>query len=383
MRLRCPACDTTPRLNGPSEWICPSCDHELRAEVPTFGGWPDAVLDLAGVARYARLMPVENPACLTSEPSALRPVASPELAERLGVQTVHLMPQTRNAAGTFKDNEGLIVAAKCLEWGLTHVCTHSSGNTARSYQYYLDRVGIRCTGFVPEASAYKCPSQPRGDCRIVSVPGRMSDAAAAAAAYSEETGAIRLTPSSWKIEGKVPLGLAIGEHCAAATVVAVTIASGYGPLGMDRAFTRMAEAGLANPRRPRFLLAQAQDAGVMSSAIQSGADQIDLSTMVPPEKAFEPTLQSTNPNRTLPLVRDLVERTGSWFRAVSAERTLADALAFERACAAADVPIDYEHERSAFICWSAVAEAAELGELTASDRVVIVVSGSAPLPPAG
>ena len=105
--------------------------------------------------------------------------------------------------------------------------------------------------------------------------------------------------------------------------------------------------------------------------------------MVLPEKAFEPTLQSTNPNRTLPFVRDLVERTGSWSHAVGAERTLADAPAFEQACAAADVPIDYAHEKSAFICWSAVAEAAERGELTALDRVVLVVSGSAPLSDVG
>lgn len=378
MRLRCPACGIRPCLDGPSEWICPACNHRLRADVPTFGGWSDALLDGVGVARYARLLPVESPAHLSSEADALRPVASPALAERLNVETVHLLPQTRNAAGTFKDNEALIIAAKSKEWGLTHVCMHSSGNTARSYQYYLNRVGIRCTGFVPQASAYKCPTKVVGECRIVSVPGGMSAAADAAIAYSKETGACRLTPSAWKIEGKVPLGLAIAEHCPAATVVAVTIASGYGPLGMDRAFTRLAEAGIARPR-PRFLLTQAEDAGVIGSAISSGADRIDLATMVPPEQAFEPTLQSTNPNRTLPFVRDLVERSGSWFHAVGPERVLADAPAFERACAAADVPIDYAHEKSAFICWSGVAEAAERGELTASDKIVLVVSGSAPL----
>lgn len=382
MRLRCPACERHTSPDGPSEWICSSCGQQLRADVPVFASWPDAVLDRPGVARYARLLPVGDPACLTSEAGALRPVASPALAEILNVETVHLLPQTRNATGTFKDNEAVIVAAKCREWGLTHVCMHSSGNTARSYQYYLDRVGIRCTGFVPQASAYKCPTVARGDCRIVSVSGGMGDAAAASIAYSEDTGACRLTPSAWKVEGKVPIGLAIAEHCPAATVVAVTIASGYGPLGMDRAFVRLTNAGLASSR-PRFLLAQAEDAGVLGSAVQSGADRIDLSAMVPPEKAFEPTLQSTNPNRTLPLIRDLVQRTGSWFHAVGPERTLADAPAFERACAAGDIPIDYEHEKSAFICWAAVAAAAERGEFTASDRVVLVVSGSAPISGAG
>jgi threonine synthase len=333
------------------------------------------VLDRPGVERYARLLPVEDWDYLASEDDALRPVASPALAELLNVESVHLLPQTRNATGTFKDNEGVIVAAKCKEWRLTHVCMHSSGNTARSYQYYLDRVGIRCTGFVPQASAYKCPTDVRGACRIASVPGGMRAAADASIAYSEATGAYRLTPSAWKIEGKVPVGLAIAEHCSAATVIAVTIASGYGPLGMDRAFARLAQAGLAGLRRPRFLLAQAEDAAVISSAIHSGTDRIDLSSMVPPEKAFEPTLQSTNPNRTLPLIRALVERTGSWFHVADPDQTLAYAPAFERACSAASVPVDYAHEKSAFICWSAVAEAAKRGELTASDRVVLVVSG--------
>jgi hypothetical protein len=323
-------------------------------------------------------LPVESPEDLVSAEAALQPVESPSLARALGVASVRLLPQTKNVTGTFKDNEGVLLAAKCKEWGLQSVCMHSSGNTARAYQFYMERAGIECSGFVPKASAYKCPSPNMGRSSIEAVSGNMISAADAAIAYSKDSGAVRLTPSQWKIEGKAPLGLAIAERCPDTTLIAVTVASGYGPLGIERAIRRAGSVGLPSVGAHVYRLFQSDDAGVLGQAIREGMDEIDLGDMVLPEQAFEPTLQSTNPNRTLPLVRRLLEDTGSRIDAVSPERVAAEADTFADFCAAAGVPIDYSTEKSAFICWAGLMEAARSGELSPNERVTMIVSGSAP-----
>lgn len=384
VKLSCPQCTANNLeavVDGPNEQRCLICGAKLAVEAKSFVRWSDAIVDVSGVGRYTRLLPVEGADHLASADAALRPVEAASLAKALGVAAVRLIPQTLNWAGTFKDNEAVLLSAKCREWGLTDVCMHSSGNTARSYQYYMDRAGMTCTGFVPDASAYKCPQRVIGRSTIYSVKGNMLTAADAAVAYAERTGAVRLTPSEWKIEGKVPVGLAIAEHCPDTTMIAVTVASGYGPLGMQRGIERVQTVGLPALRDYRFRLFQAEDAGVLGAAIRSGAGEIDLTAMIGPERAFEPTLQSTNPNKTLGLVRALLAATGSRVDSVSVPDVEREARTLAAVCADAGIPLDYRTEKSAFICWAGLIEAARAGELSSSERIAIVVSGSGPLTP--
>jgi hypothetical protein len=376
--VRCHAADRDADVEGPDEWACTRCGGSLTPEITRFGCWDEAVRDLPGVGRYAPLLPVSRQEELISSETALRPLDSPRLAEVLNVESFMMLPQTHNRTGTFKDNEAVLLAAKCKEWGLGSVCMHSSGNTARAYQYYLDRAGIECTSFVPQASADKCPTTTLGRSGIVAVPGNMVSAADAAIAHSKETGARRLTPSQWKIEGKAPVGLALAERCPNTTLIAVTVASGYGPLGMERGIRRARSAGLASVGPHTYRLFQAADAGVLGQAIREGRDEIDLGTMVAPEQAFEPTLQSTNPNRTLPLVQRLIQETGSRIDSVSPELVESAADMFAAACGDLGIPIEYSQEKSAFICWAGLVGAAKAGELGRGERVTMIVSGSAP-----
>jgi threonine synthase len=380
MRLICVSCSSTAtdaEVEGPNEQVCIRCEGPLQRALEAYEKWDQAVCDIPGVGRYAQLLPVQLRDDLATSDDALRPLSCPRLAQVLGVESVRLMPQTLNATGTFKDNEAVLLAAKSKEWGLQDVCMHSSGNTARAYQYYMERLGVECTGFVPQASAYKCPHLALGRSLIVPVSGNMVTAADAAGAHSEQTGAFRLTPSQWKIEGKVPLGLAMAEHCSDTTVIAVTVASGYGPLGIERGLRRARSVGLPSVGSHVYHLFQAGDAAVLSEAIHEGRDEIDPAGLIAPERAFEPTLQSTNPNRTLPLVRQLLRESGSRIDAVNPNSVVDEAETFEAACAELGVPLEYSTEKSAFICWAGLRLAARNGELRPDGRVVMIVSGSA------
>ena len=380
VRLACRGCGTgrTGVHDGPNEWRCVHCGGALTPQLPNFTDWGKAVTELPGVGRYAALLPVAEPNDLVSQEAALTPVPSPGLAEALGVESVLLLPQTRNETGTFKDNEGILLATKCKEWGIASVCMHSSGNTARAYQYYMARHGIVCTGFVPSASAHKCPTQAMGKSTIAVVDGTMAMAAEAALAHSVDKGHTRLAPTQWKIEGKVPIGLALAERCPEATVIAVTVASGYGPLGMERGLQRARAAGLPSVGHHSYRLFQAADAGALGSAIRTGRKTVDPADSAPPERAFEPTLQSTNPNKTLPLVRQLVADTRSRIDAVSPERVEEEAQLLIEACTESNIPLDYASEKSAFICWAGLRQAATSGRLLPSEQIVMIVSGSAP-----
>lgn len=381
MELTCTSCGagTLQGTDGPSEWTCLTCDRPFSVSLPSATAWEEVVSDRPGVARYGRLLPVKDPALLDSVDAALVPVPSPALARGLGVAEVYLLPQTLNATGTFKDNEGVLIAAKCREWGLTDVCIHSSGNTARAYTHYLSAQDIACTGFVPKASAYKCPDVAPHGTTVVAVDGGMVEAADASIAHADSHGSVRLTPSTWKIEGKVPLGLAIAEHVPHTSVIAVAAASGYGALGMQRAIARASEVGLPTPTGHHFRIVQIADAAALGSAVRSGAETVDMDAMADPSTAYEPTLQSTNPNRTLPLVKDLVASTSSRIDAVTPSQVDDSAAAFVAACAELGIPLDTELERSALICWAGLQAAASAGELDPDAVVTMIVSGSAPL----
>jgi hypothetical protein len=203
----------------------------------------------------------------------------------------------------------------------------------------------------------------------------MVTAANAAMDHSARHGALRLAPSQWKIEGKVPLGLAFAEQCQDVTMIAATIASGYGPLGIERGIRRARSAGVKSVGDHMFRLFQAADAGAMGAAIRDHHDEVDLSTMAPPEVAFEPTLQSTNPTRTLPLVRELLAATGSRIDPVPTDQVEDEAETFVAVCAELGVPLDFTAEKSAFICWAGLVRAAAAGELGRRERIVMVVSG--------
>jgi threonine synthase len=378
VELVCPTCGAVSDAeDGPREWVCIRCDVALLERTPSFINWDQAVTDIDGVGRYSQLLPVAKSELLESSSPALRPIRMPQLSAHLGVREVWILPQTHNYTGTFKDNEAVILAAKASEWGLQNVAMHSSGNTARAYQYYMDRVGVDCQAFVPEASVYKCPVRRLGGSGIDSVDGNMQDCADASESFTKETGATKLAPSSWKIEGKTPLGFAIAEHLPQTTVVGATVASGYGPLGIQRAFDRSLRAGLPAPSDSRFLMAQASDAAALTLAVASGGP-VDMSSSAAPIDAFEPTLQSTNPSKNLPRVRDLVHRTHSSLVAVSPAEVMDSAQYFLDACVDEGVPLDLALEKSAFICWSGVVSAARSGTLRSDDCLVIVVSGSGP-----
>ncbi|MFI5735136.1 pyridoxal-phosphate dependent enzyme [Kribbella sp. NPDC051587] len=382
MQFVCPRCSATvplEELTTLGEELCGHCGGALEFSPGRVNRWADATVELPGVARYARLLPVTQPERLASSEEALVPLESRALAERLGVARLFLIPQTKNATGTFKDNEGVIVAARCHDIGVSSVCMHSSGNTARAYIHAMGRAGIACATFVPTASAYKVARQDgKYRASLTAVDGGMQQAADASARFAGETGALRLTPSHWKIEGKVPLGLMVAERLNFIDTLAITIASGYGPLGIERGLRRAEASGLPTLSDRSYLMFQVSDAAATARAVLDGAEQVDLSRNVHPDEAFEPTLQSTNPTRTFEQVKGLLQVGNSSLNIVTPDEIEACALLLLTECRNLGVPLDYELEKSAFVAWAGLCSLADRDALDPNRQVALVISGSAP-----
>jgi threonine synthase len=124
--------------------------------------WQTAVNPgLPGVFRYLPLLGIgDETAELLADPEGAevrRPIEAPDLARRLGVASMHLLPCDGGPSGTFKDAEAAVVIARQLErrGGAERIVFASSGNTARAYRGYALRAGIASTACLPAAGLEK------------------------------------------------------------------------------------------------------------------------------------------------------------------------------------------------------------------------------------
>ncbi|MFW6078260.1 MAG: threonine synthase [Gemmatimonadota bacterium] len=105
----------------------------------------------AGVLeRWAERLPIdERTPPLTLHEGATPLVASPRLAEWVGVRELHLKFEGMNPTGSFKDRGMVVAVAKALEAGAHTVLCASTGNTAASAAAYAARAGIDAVVLLP------------------------------------------------------------------------------------------------------------------------------------------------------------------------------------------------------------------------------------------
>lgn len=101
--------------------------------------------DAPGIWRYARLLPVVEPAHRISLGEGNTPIVDlPVVAEALGAGAVWLKDESRNPTWSFKDRHAAVTVGKALDHGARTVVVATSGNHGVSIAAYAARAGIRC-----------------------------------------------------------------------------------------------------------------------------------------------------------------------------------------------------------------------------------------------
>jgi threonine synthase len=107
-----------------------------------------------GVWKYRELLPVDDPKNIVTLGEGGSPfLAANRLGEKLGLDNLWLLDDTRNPTGSFKDRPMTVGVSKAVELGYKTVVSASSGNAAAALSAYSAKAGLRCITFVPEMAS--------------------------------------------------------------------------------------------------------------------------------------------------------------------------------------------------------------------------------------
>lgn len=380
----CVQCSSSYEYGFELEWslMCKKCNIPLELDCKEQLAWIDMDQEKQGVWRYLPLIPVSKESSEkmyhSLTPEFYKPIEVKKLAEKLGVESVYVLPCTSGPSGTFKDAEAAVVLAKCLDWNLHEqlLSWHSTGNTARAYREYAIRGDFKSNSYFP----LSCLSKWRGIASdqyntLIAYDGPFQDISKLAKERSKELHSLHLAPLHWKIEGKATLAYSLFEHIPSANVIVQTIAGGYGILGIELGLSRLKKAGLFSGNAPRYELFQIDGADTIARLMPLNRDitETDLKLPVNP---FEPTLQSTNPLSTFNALRKILESSHSGVHSLMVDEVVNEHEFFEDACANEGIEISFEDEKSPYISWAGIVKRSLQNTLKPTDTIALIITGS-------
>ena len=107
-----------------------------------------------GVWKYRELLPINDPKNIVSLGEGGTPLLrAHRFGEKLGLDNLWLLDDTRNPTASFKDRPMTVGVSKAVELGYRTVVSASSGNAAAALSAYSAKAGLRCITFVPEMTS--------------------------------------------------------------------------------------------------------------------------------------------------------------------------------------------------------------------------------------
>ncbi|MGA2789303.1 MAG: threonine synthase [Candidatus Bathyarchaeia archaeon] len=107
-----------------------------------------------GVWKYRELLPINDPKNIVSLGEGGTPfLRAHRFGEKLGLDNLWLLDDTRNPTASFKDRPMTVGVSKAVELGYRTVVSASSGNAAAALSAYSAKAGLRCITFVPEMAS--------------------------------------------------------------------------------------------------------------------------------------------------------------------------------------------------------------------------------------
>lgn len=321
--------------------------------------------------RYRALMPLASEAAVPPLTVGGTPLYdAPRVASALGLAQVWVKDDGRNPTGSLKDRASALIVARAMAEGIRVVTTASTGNAAAALAGLAASVGLPAVIFVPEtAPEAKIAQLLTYGATVLLVKGnydRAFDLAVAAAErygwYNRNTG---MNP--YTLEGKKTVAFEIAEQLGWRMPDAVVVSVGDGNIisGVHKGFRDLHALGWID-RIPRLIGVQADGSAACYQAWKTGADP---ATMEPINaQTVADSIAADLPRDRVKAVRAVRETNGA-FVSVSDEAILAaiPRLARESGVFA---------EPAASAAYAGAQAALAEGVLSASDRIVLIVTGS-------
>jgi threonine synthase len=225
--------------------------------------------------RYRELLPIGADAALPALSVGWTPLtAAAPLARHLGVRTLFLKDDGRNATGSLKDRASSVGVVKAREKRRRIIACASTGNAASSCAGMAASMGMRSVIFLPErAPEPKVTQLLIFGATVFRVRGSYEDAFQVCQQACERWGWYNRNSgiNPYLVEGKKTVGLEIGEQLGwePPDWVAVSVGDGCTIAGVWKAFREMKTLGLTE-RTPRLLGVQAEGAAPIATAFRTG-----------------------------------------------------------------------------------------------------------------
>ena len=279
--LKCVFCGTVHSTRVP--YTCPRCG---------IAGILDVEFDYPAIARrltrrrlagrfeqshwrYRELLPIGADAALPALAVGWTPLTpAATLARHLGVRTLFLKDDGRNATGSLKDRASSVGVVKAREKRRKIIACASTGNAASSCAGMAASMGMRSVIFVPErAPEPKVTQLLIFGATVFRVRGSYEQAFQLCQQACERWGWYNRNSgiNPYLVEGKKTVGLEIGEQLGwqPPDWVAVSVGDGCTIAGVWKAFREMKILGLTE-RTPRMLGVQAEGAAPITTAFRTG-----------------------------------------------------------------------------------------------------------------
>lgn len=225
--------------------------------------------------RYRELLPIAPDSAVPDLAVGWTPLSpAPVLARYLGVGSLLLKDDGRNATGSMKDRASAVGVVKAGEARRKIIACASTGNAASSCAGMAASLGLKSVIFVPErAPEPKVTQLLIFGATVLRVRGSYEDAFQLCQQacqrwhwYNRNSG---INP--YLVEGKKTVGLEIAEQLGwePSDWVAVSVGDGCTVAGVWKAFRELREIGLIR-RTPRILGVQAAGAAPITACFRSG-----------------------------------------------------------------------------------------------------------------
>jgi threonine synthase len=281
--LACRNCGR-PEALGPS-YVCQACFGPLQVDYD-----PAAVRETAsreaiearppGIWRYLELLPVDAPPARGLRVGSTPLVHADRLGPAIGIEDLWIKDDTRNPSLSFKDRAVAVAAAIAPTLGIDTLACASTGNLAGATAAAAAAIGLPAYVFIPsDLERAKIAHALAYGATVVPIDGTYDDVNRLCLQVADETGwgFVNVNLRPFYAEGSKTLAFEIAEALGwrSPDVIVAPIASGAMFIKLARGFEQLADAGLIERRRIRFVGAQAAGCAPVAAAWERGALEID------------------------------------------------------------------------------------------------------------